>query len=263
MPRIILSHHLPDKHIMDTGLKGRTVLITGASRNVGQVAAVAFAREGANLVLCTSSKMEGLEETARLARAKGAEVLTQQCDVSDGAQVAALATAARKKFGGVDVAVNNAVYRCEAKGKGFLDLPHEMWQRNIEVNLNGPYHISRNVIPDMQKKGWGRIINYSGIAPFLGNGAAKAMAKIGIVGFTRGIASEFGPHGITANCIGPGTIATERESKLPDKKLHDGQPVPRLGKPEEIAELAVYLASEQAAFITGQCYLVNGGLYYL
>lgn len=248
---------------MDTGLKGKTVLITGASRNMGRVAAVSFAREGANLVLCTSSKMEGLEETARLARAKGAEVLTQQCDVSDAAQVEALAVAARRKFGGVDVAVNNAVYRCEARGKGFLDLPHEMWQRNIEVNLNGPYYICRSVIPDMKQKGWGRIINFSGIAPFLGSGAAKAMAKIGIVGLTRGLASEFAPYGITANCIGPGTIATERESKLPDKELHAEQPVRRLGKPGEIAELAVYLASEQAAFITGQCYLVNGGLYYL
>ena len=94
---------------METGLKGKTVLITGASRNVGRDAAVAFAREGANLALCTSSKMEGLEETARLARAQGAEVLTHQCDVSDRAGVAGFVEAARKKFGGVDVAVNNAV----------------------------------------------------------------------------------------------------------------------------------------------------------
>lgn len=248
---------------METGLKGKTVLITGASRNMGRDAALSFAREGANLALCTSSKMEGLEETARQARVLGAEVLTQKCDVADGGQVASFVEAARKKFGGVDVAVNNAVYRAEAKGKGFLDQSFEMWQRNIEVNLNGPYHICKNVIPHMKQKGWGRIVNFSGIAPFLGHGAAKAMVKIGIVGFTRGLATEFAPFGITANCIGPGTIGTERESSLPDKKLHDEQPMRRLGKPEEIAELAVYLSSEQAAFITGQCYLVNGGLYYL
>jgi NAD(P)-dependent dehydrogenase (short-subunit alcohol dehydrogenase family) len=248
---------------MDTGLKGKTVLITGASRNVGRVMAVAFAREGANLALCTSAKMEGLEETARLARAAGADVLTQQCDVTDAAQVEAFASAARKKFGGVDVAVNNAVYRAEAKGKGFLDLPFDIWQRNIEVNLTGPYHICRNVIPDMQKKGWGRIINFSGIAPFLGHGAHKAMVKIGIVGFTRGLATEFAANGITANSIGPGAIATERETHLPEKKLHAAQPMRRLGKPEEIADLTVYLASEQAGFITGQCYLANGGWYYL
>lgn len=247
---------------MDTGLKGKTVLITGASRNVGRIAAVSYAREGANLALCTSSKMEGLEETAQLAREQGAEVLTQKCDVADGAQVASFVEAARRKFGSVDVAVNNAVYRTDAKGQGFLEQSFESWQRNIDVNLTGPYHICRNVVPLMKAKGWGRIVNFSGIAPYLGHGAAKAMAKVGIVGFTRGLATEFAPFGITANCIGPGSIGTEREAHLVDKRLRPEQPVRRLGKPEEIAQLAVYLSSEQAAFITGQCYLVNGGLYY-
>ncbi len=248
---------------METGLKGKTVLITGASRNVGRDAAVAFAREGANLALCTSSKMEGLEETARLARAQGAEVLTHQCDVSDRAGVAGFVEAARKKFGGVDVAVNNAVYRTDTKDQGFLEQTFESWQRNIEVNITGPYHICRNVLPLMKARGWGRIVNFSGIAPFLGHGAPKAMAKVAIVGFTRGLATEFAPFGITANCIGPGTIGTERETHLTEKKLHDVQPVRRLGNSGEVAELAVYLSSEQAAFITGQCYLINGGLFYL
>jgi len=248
---------------MDTGLKGKTVLITGASRNVGRLAAEYFAREGANLVICTSTKMQGLEETAQLARKRGAEVLAVQCDVTDAGQVAQMVDAGVKRFGGIDVAVNNAVYRSDVKGKGFLEQPFEIWQRNIDVNLNGPYHICRAVIPHMKKKGWGRIVNYSGIAPFRGEGAAKALVKIGIVGFTRGLATEFAPHGITANCIGPGTIDTERETHLKEKQLHAEQPIRRLGRPEEIAELTVYLASEQSAFITGQCYLVNGGLYYL
>ena len=228
---------------METGLKGKTVLITGASRNVGRDAAVAFAREGANLALCTSSKMEGLEETARLARAQGAEVLTHQCDVSDRAGVAGFVEAARKKFGGVDVAVNNAVYRTDTKDQGFLEQTFESWQRNIEVNITGPYHICRNVLPLMKARGWGRIVNFSGIAPFLGHGAPKAMAKVAIVGFTRGLATEFAPFGITANCIGPGTIGTERETHLTEKKLHDVQPVRRLGNSGEVAELAVTVGS--------------------
>lgn len=247
---------------MDTGLKGKTVLITGASRNVGRLAADYFAREGANLVICTSSKMQGLEETADMVRKRGCGVVAVQCDVTDASQVEKMVEAGVKQFGGIDVAVNNAVYRSDVKGAGFLEQPHEIWQRNIDVNLNGPYHICRAVIPHMKKKGWGRIVNFSGIAPFRGEGAAKAMVKIGIVGFTRGLATEFAPHGITANCIGPGTIDTERETHLRPKQLHAEQPMRRLGKPEEIAELAVYLASEQAGFITGQCYLVNGGLYY-
>jgi len=248
---------------MDTGLKGKTVLITGASRNIGRIMAVAFAREGANLALCTSSKMEGLEETARQARLLGAGVLTQKCDITDGAQVAQFVEAARQKFGGLDVAVNNAVYRAEDKGKGFLEQSFEMWQRNLDVNINGPYHVCRNVVPLMKAKGWGRIVNFSGIAPFLGHGVAKATVKVGIIGFTRGLASEFAKFGITANCVGPGTIQVERDAFQGDKTVRPEQPVRRPGKPEEVAELAVYLSSEQAAFITGQCYLVNGGMYYL
>jgi NAD(P)-dependent dehydrogenase (short-subunit alcohol dehydrogenase family) len=138
-----------------------------------------------------------------------------------------------------------------------------MWERNIEVNLNGPYHVCRNVLPLMKDKGWGRIVNFSGIAPFLGHGVAKATVKIGIVGFTRGLATEFAAFGITANCIGPGTIDVERDAFQGLKPIHASQPVRRMGRPEEIAGLAVYLASEQAGFITGQCYLVNGGMYYL
>ena len=247
---------------MDTGLKGKNVLITGASRNMGRIAAVEFAREGANLAICTSTRINELNTVAEQARALGAKVVAEKCDVTDGAAVKAFVAKANAELGGIDVAVNNAVYRSDVKGAGFLEQPYEIWQRNIDVNLNGPYHSCRAVIPHMKRKGWGRIVNFSGIAPFRGEGAAKAMVKIGIVGFTRGLATEFAPHGITANCIGPGTIDTERETHLRPKQLHAEQPMRRLGKPEEVAELAVYLASEQAGFITGQCYLVNGGLYY-
>ncbi|HET9662768.1 MAG TPA: SDR family NAD(P)-dependent oxidoreductase [Burkholderiales bacterium] len=246
---------------MDTGLKGKTALITGASRNIGRVAALAFAREGANLVLCTSSKMDALREVEQEVRAIGSKVVAAQCDVSDAAAVAELVRLARQAFGAVDIAVNNAVYRAE--GGSFLDQSFEKWQRNIEVNLNGPYHVCRAVLPGMMRQRWGRIINFSGIAPFLGHGVAKATVKTGIIGFTRGLASEFAAHNITANCIGPGTIAVERDAFQNSKGLRPAQPVRRLGKPEEIAALCIFLASEHAAYITGQCYLANGGMYFL
>ncbi|MGQ0750773.1 MAG: SDR family NAD(P)-dependent oxidoreductase [Betaproteobacteria bacterium] len=246
---------------METGLKGKTVLITGASRNIGRVSALAFAREGANLVLCTSSKMDALREVEREARAAGAKVVAAQCDVSDAAAVADLVRLASDEFGAVDIAVNNAVYRAE--GGGFLDQTFEKWTRNIEVNLNGPFHVCRAVLPGMTRKRWGRIINYSGIAPFLGNGVAKATVKTGVIGFTRGLATEFAAHNITANCIGPGTIAVDRDAFQNEKGLKPTQPVRRLGRPEEIAELCVFLASEHAGYITGQCYLANGGMYFL
>ncbi|MGH8700862.1 MAG: SDR family NAD(P)-dependent oxidoreductase [Burkholderiales bacterium] len=246
---------------MDTGLKGKTALITGASRNMGRVAALAFAREGANLALCTSKKMTELRAVAEEARALGVSVVAEQCDVTDGAAVAAFVRKTRDKLGGVDVAVNIAGFRNEAK---FLEGSLEAWTRNIEVNLNGPFNVCRNVIPLMIERRWGRIINLSGVAPYLGGGAAKGMVKLGIVGFTRGLAREFAGHNITANCIGPGTIGrSERDAHESERELRPWQPIRRKGRPEEVTSLMLHLASENAGYITGQCYLVNGGAYFL
>lgn len=245
---------------MDTGLKGKTVLITGASRNMGRFAALAFAREGANLALCTSRKMKELGAVADEARALGVRVVAGQCDVTDGAAVAAFVRHTREKLGGVDVAVNVAGFRNEAK---FLEGSLEEWTRNIDVNLTGPFNVCRNVIPLMIERRWGRIINLSGVAPYLGGGAAKAMVKLGIVGFTRGLAREFAEHNITANCIGPGTIGRgEREAHESEKELRPWQPIRRTGRPEEVTALMLHLASENAGYITGQCYLINGGAYF-
>ena len=245
---------------MDTGLEGRTVLITGASRNMGRLAALAYAREGANLAICTSAKMTELRQVADEARALGVKVVAEQCDVADAAAVSRFVGIARGELGSIDVVLNNAVYRGEGS---FLEQSDEAWRRNIEVNITGPRNILRAALPPMIERKWGRVINFSGIAPFLGMGAAKAMAKLGIVGFTRGIAREFAEHNITANCIGPGTIEVERDAFQMQKGLRPTQPIRRLGKPEEVVSLMVYLASESAGFITGQCYLVNGGMYML
>ena len=244
---------------MDTGIKGKTVLITGASRNMGRVAALTFAREGANLALCTSAKTKELSQVADEARVLGVSVVAEKCDVTDGDAVSAFVKRASDKFGRIDVAVNIAGYRCERR---FLEESFEAWNRNIEVNLNGPFHICRNVLPGMMERRWGRIINISGISPFLGRNAAKSMVKLGIVGFTRGIAREFAEYNITANCVGPGRISRTGETHEDEKSPHPTQPIHRLGRPEEVTSLILYLASEDAAFITGQCYLVNGGAYF-
>lgn len=245
---------------MDTGLKGRNVLITGASRNMGRLAALDFAREGANLAICTSTKMEALEAVAGELRALGAKVVAERCDVADAQAVERFVAHARAGLGSVDVAINNAVYRAEAD---FLAESDEVWERNLAVNLSGPRNICRAVLPGMVERKWGRIINFSGIAPFLGVGTAKATVKTGIIGLTRGIAREFAVHNITANCIGPGTFDVERDAFQRDKPLRPSQPIRRPGKPEECSSLMLYLASENAGFITGQCYLVNGGMYFL
>jgi 3-oxoacyl-[acyl-carrier protein] reductase len=245
---------------MDTGLKGRTVLITGASRNMGRVSALAFADEGANLALCTSARMKELGEVAEAARAKGVKVVAEKCDVTDKAAVDAFIRKTQETLGGVDVAINVAGFRAETP---FLEASFEEWSRAIEVNLTGPFHICRAVLPLMIKKKWGRIINLSGISPYMGGGATKAMVKLGIVGFTRGIAREFAPHNITANCVGPGTIGRgERADHESEKHVRPTQPIQRKGRPEEVTSLMLHLASENASYITGQCYLVNGGQYF-
>lgn len=245
---------------METGLKGRTALIAGASRNMGRHSALALAAEGVNLAICTSSRMKELNDVAAAARKLGVRVLAGQCDITDNASVEAFVKKARDEFGGVDIAVNVAGYRAESP---FLEGDFEEWTRNIAVNLTGPYHVCRHVIPLMRARGWGRIINFSGIAPYLGVSAAKATVKLGIVGFTRGIAREFAEFGITANCIGAGTIGRgERDASESDKEVRPFQPVRRKGRPEEVTALLVHLASENAGYITGQCYLINGGMYF-
>ena len=245
---------------MDTGLKGRTVLITGASRNLGSAAALAFAGEGANLAICTSAKMKELNEVADQARKLGVKVVAEKCDVTDSGAVAAFVKKTRDQLGGVDVAVNIAGFRAESP---LLKTSWEEWTRAIDVNLSGPFHVCRNVLPLMIERKWGRIINISGVSPYTGGGATKAMVKLGIVGFTRGLAREFAPHNITANCIGPGTIGrAEKDDRESEKSVKPTQPIQRKGRPEEVTSLMLYLASENSGFTTGQSYLVNGGMYF-
>jgi 3-oxoacyl-[acyl-carrier protein] reductase len=234
---------------METGLKGKTVLITGASRNIGALAALEFAREGANLAICTSSKIDRLNEVAKQARGLGAKVVAEQVDVADGNSVARFIDNTVKTLGTVHVAINNAVDR-GAEG-GFLAVSDEAWESSFRVNLGGPRNICRNVLPLMMKQKWGRIINFSGVDPFLGGSVTKGMAKLGIIGFTRGLAREFGEHDITANCIGPGTIEVERDAFQKPKGLRPQQPIRRLGKPKEVVSLMIYLASEDAGYVTG------------
>lgn len=245
---------------MDTGLKGKTVLITGASRNMGRLAALAFAREGANLAICTSAKMDELRQVADEVRRLGAKVVAERCDVSDRAAVAAFVRTVESELGSVHVALNNAVYR--GTESPFLEEDDEAWERNIAVNLSGPRNICRAVLPLMIKQRWGRIISFSGISPYLGTSTSKGMSKLGIVGLTRGLAREYAQHEITANCIAPGTIEVERDAFQKDKPLRPMQPIRRMGKPQEVVSLMLYLASEDAGFITGQCYMVNGGMYF-
>lgn len=249
---------------MDTGLVGRVVLITGAGRNIGRATALMFAQEGTKLVLSTRRSREQLEDTAAACQAVGAEVTTLLCDVSDEDQVRGMVESAERAYGAVDVLVNNATQR----GQGsFLEQSPEDWRATVAVNLDGPYYTSRAVLPGMIDRGWGRIVNYSGGSAFRGGEATKAAVKLGIVGFTRGLAREFGSCGITVNAIAPGLIEVERDpgtEREADRAgtVGAGVPIPRFGRPDEVAGLVIYLASKHAEYITGQCFHINGGSHF-
>ena len=245
---------------MDMGLTGKVVLITGAGRNIGKATAEAFAAEGARLVLTTRRSSALLEQSADACRSAGTEVVTALCDVSDEDQVKAMVQTAERAFGGVDVLVNNAANRVHGP---FLEQSNEDWRATSAVNLDGPIFASRAVLPGMVERGWGRIVNYSGVSAYRGGGAIKAAVKLGVVGFTRGLAREFGKHGVTVNAIAPSNIEGERdpgtERDVDVSGIDPKLPIPRFGQPEEVAALVVYLCSKHAGYVTGQTFHINGG----
>ena len=248
---------------METGLKGRVVLITGATRNHGKATALAFAEEGANLLICTRQSMELLTETADLASKLGSKVLARQCDVTMEAQVDDLIKNGLDEFGRIDVLVNNAGWRVHGD---VMKMDIEAWQAGLDVNLHALFLMSKAVIPGMVERRFGRIINYTGNS-FMRGILGPGTLKMATLGFTRALAQEYGEFGITANCIAPWAITVERSAGYVGSTLTavrvEGQAIPRRGTVGECAALAVFLASDRAGYITGQNYCVNGGAYFL
>jgi 3-oxoacyl-[acyl-carrier protein] reductase len=247
---------------MDTGLKGKVVLITGATRNHGKATALAFAAEGANLLICTRKSMDLLEDTARLAADHGIKVLAKQCDVSVEAQVNDLVQRGLAEFGHIDVLINNAGWRVHGE---VMKLNMEEWQAGLDVNVHALFLTCKAVLPGMAERRWGRIINYTGNS-FLRGILGPGTLKMATLGFTRAIANEYGEFNITANCIAPWAITVERNAGHVSSGITavrvEGQAIPRRGTIAECAALALFLASDKAGYITGQNYSVNGGAYF-
>lgn len=246
---------------METNLEGKTVLVTEAVLNFGQATSLAFAREGCNLMLAAREGNAQLQRTAQGASSLGVKVATQVCDISDQGQAQALAQRAISEFGRIDVLVNNVSF--PMPNQSLEQLPFELWQRKIDVEVTGSFLLCKEVIPNMIQQQWGRVINFTGLAAFRGSDPLASTTELGIVGLTRGIAREYGKYNITANCVGPGGVAGEEGQGAQLDPPQDRDALPRWGKPTEVAFLAVCLASEDAGYITGQCLLANGGKYYL
>jgi NAD(P)-dependent dehydrogenase (short-subunit alcohol dehydrogenase family) len=246
---------------VETNLKGKTVFVTEALRHFGTPLALAFAREGANLFLATLSDHGQLAHTARAVESLGVKVVTGLCDLSSEAQVEAAVEKCMAELSHVDVVVNNVLYPVPATAFGAV--PFEVWKRKIEVELTGSFFLFKAVLPRMMAQQWGRIINFTGLAAFQGSDALAGSTELGMVGMTRGIAREYGKHNITANCIGAGGIESEEGEGGLSFPPGTRDPITRWGTPEEIAFLAVSLASEHAGYVTGQCMMANGGKYFL
>jgi 3-oxoacyl-[acyl-carrier protein] reductase len=240
-------------------LSGKTALITGASGGIGGAIAKALHGQGAKVVL-SGTRAEALEA---LKAELGANAFIAQANLSDIASVEALPKAAEDAAGsGIDILVNNAGI---TKDNLFLRMKDEEWDQVIAVNLTAAFRLSRAVLRGMMKKRWGRIVQITSLVGATGNPGQGnyAAAKAGLVGMTKSLAAEVASRNITANAVAPGFIQTAMTDVLTDqyKEMIDKRiPVGRMGLPAEIAAAVVYLASEEAAYVTGETIHVNGGM---
>lgn len=244
-------------------LKGKTALVTGGSRGIGRAIAFALAEAGANVAVNYQRSATAAEQACVLAREYGIHAVCYPADVSRAEESQAMVDAILKEFGQVDILVNNAGI---TRDKSFVKMTQEMWDEVLGVNLNGPFNITRALLPGMVERGWGRVINIASIVGQTGNfGQANyAVTKAGLIGFTMTLAREVARKGVTVNAIAPGFIDTDMLKDIPETVL-DGIkgmiPMGRLGSPEEVAATVVCLASPRASYITGQVIAVNGGMY--
>lgn len=240
----------------------QTAIVTGGSRGIGRAVAVRLAKDGMNLVINYRGNSAAAEETERMCRELGAEVLLVQGDVSRAEDCEKLAAQAKEAFGRVDVLVNNAGITRD----GLLArMTEEDFRAVLDVNLVGPWNMMKAVNRIMMKQRYGRIVNLSSVTGLMGNMGQTnyAAAKAGILGMTKSYAREVASRGITVNAVAPGFIDTDMTEAMPEgakEKIITGIPMGRTGKPEDVAEAVAFLASEQAGYITGEVLRVDGGM---
>ncbi|WP_374951810.1 SDR family oxidoreductase [Mucilaginibacter sp.] len=252
---------------MDLKLTGKVAVVLAASKGLGKAVAMALSQEGANVIIGSRDEEELKKTAAEITAATGNQVTAITVDVSDANQLSSFITKAAQVFGGIDILLNNAGGPPFDRFENFED---EQWQKAFELNLLSFARTSKQVLPYMQKAGSGRIINIisGSVKAVLENSVLSTAMRMGVVGMAKLMADEYGPYNITVNNVAPGLILTERIKHTlptdvnPEKAMEEkAQKIPlrRIGKPEELAALVAFLASDQASYISGTTIQVDGG----
>ena len=243
-------------------LAGKVAIVTGAGRNIGRAIAFALAGGGASVVVNARSNRSEAESVAKEIEAAGGKVLVHICDVADAEAVQAMADAATRQFGRIDILVNNAALRRE---KPFAEMDYAAWREILDVTLDGAFHCVKACLPALQQSGAGTIVNIGGLSAHTGavNRAHVVTAKAGIIGFTRALAHDLAGDCITVNCVVPGLIGTPRPKGKPEPAHHltHGTITGAKGRPEDVAAMARFLCGPAARYINGQAIHANGGAY--
>lgn len=243
--------------------QGRVTVITGSGSGLGRVLALRFAAEGASVIVADVVENRASAVADEISEA-GGRSLAQTADVTDAGGVEAIVEAAREAFGPVEILVNNAAKATDAD---FLDLGEETWEEDVAITLKGPFLCSQAVLADMTENRSGVILNIASVnaLTYFGNEAYSA-AKAGVLSLTRSLAVRYGPFGVRVNAIAPGTLRTpaweQRRQKNPEvlERVARWYPMGRVGEPEDVAGAALFLASDEAAWISGAVLPVDGGL---
>ncbi|NEN82754.1 3-oxoacyl-ACP reductase FabG [Paenibacillus elgii] len=242
-------------------LQGKTALITGGAAGIGRETATLFAQEGARVIIADYNKQQG-EEAIQALLQKGADAHFIEVDVSDSGSVTKMAAEALARYGAVDVLINNAGI---TQDRTLAKMTEEEWHRVIQVNLNGVFYCTKALVHSMIERGSGKIISTASIVGVHGNiGQTNyAATKAGIIGMTKTWAKELGPKGIQANAVAPGFIETGMVANMPEKvvqQMLEKIPLRRLGRPMDVANAYLFLASSESDYVNGTVLEVNGGL---